>query len=76
MKIVGILLAALAVGYASYWQGHREGLRASPEFAKVQDAHNREIEAYFKEEFQNPTQRELFCDKVLEAFEETPGLLD
>lgn len=71
MKIVTLIIAFLAVGWGAYWQGHRIGLEGSPEFAKVQDAHNQEIERYLREEFENPTETELMCDRIMQTIEES-----
>lgn len=67
MKVIAAILAAIAISYASYWQGHLAGKKSCPEFAKVQDTHNRELEAFFAEQFSEPTGRELACDQMLDT---------
>jgi len=66
MKFLAIIASLTFTAWAAYWQGHRVGLRASPEFAKVQDVHNREIEAFFVEVLDAPTSRDQVCDQILE----------
>lgn len=76
MKVIAIIVALIVVGYGAYWQGHRVGKSSCPEFAKVQDTHNRELEAFFDEQFSKPTQREMLCDAILEVIEDRPLQLD
>ena len=66
MKLLAVAVLLILTAYASYWQGHRVGVQECPEMAKVQDTHNRELEAYFEKELSEPIGRELICDQVFD----------
>ena len=70
MRYIAIISALAFTMWGAYWQGHRVGLRASPEFAKVQDVHNRELEAFFAAQFAEPTSREQMCDQITDLVAE------
>jgi len=71
VKFLAIIIALIFTGWVAFGQGHRAGLESAPEMIEEQRIHNRNLETFFAEQFDNPTSQELMCDKILDlAMEE------